>query len=209
MVRAFLACVRKDLPTYVVTMPIAALSAPYSLSGLLTLTHAEALFGITLAQLARPGAMVLHGGLPSVARLEDDYSIDLGPRRHTLANVLLARVAGDLGLPAIQSGCGTNAEEPGPEAEMDAMYGYALARQYGFHQLRHAFGMLRGLLSFSIAKLERHLEICQTTTAAQAPEVPVEAYDPEGAEVIIRNIGAGTFMNDDHTLKHVGRSFAA
>jgi len=54
MIDPFLACVRKGLPLYVSTMPMAGLSGPYSMSGLLTLTHAEGLFGITLAQLVNP-----------------------------------------------------------------------------------------------------------------------------------------------------------
>ncbi|MBW1896335.1 MAG: trimethylamine methyltransferase family protein, partial [Deltaproteobacteria bacterium] len=44
MIDPFLSCVRKGIPIYVSTMPMAGLSAPYCMSGLLTLTHAEALF---------------------------------------------------------------------------------------------------------------------------------------------------------------------
>jgi len=65
MIDPFLACVRKGLPLYVSTMPMAGLSGPYSMSGLLTLTHAEGLFGITLAQLVNPGLTVVHAGLCS------------------------------------------------------------------------------------------------------------------------------------------------
>ena len=49
MAPPFLSCLRKGLPVYVSTMPMAGLSAPYSMSGLLTLTHAESLFGITVS----------------------------------------------------------------------------------------------------------------------------------------------------------------
>ena len=55
MIDPFLSCVRKGIPIYVSTMPMAGLSGPYSMSGLVTLTHAEALFGIALAQLVNPG----------------------------------------------------------------------------------------------------------------------------------------------------------
>lgn len=58
----FLSCIRQGIPIYVSTMPMAGLSAPYSMSGLLPLTHAEALFGITLAQVVNPGCTVVHAG---------------------------------------------------------------------------------------------------------------------------------------------------
>ena len=70
MVDPFLSCVRKGIPIYVSTMPMAGLSGPYSMSGLITLTHAEGLFGITLAQLINPGITVVHAGLPSIANIQ-------------------------------------------------------------------------------------------------------------------------------------------
>ncbi|MBU0514183.1 MAG: trimethylamine methyltransferase family protein, partial [Proteobacteria bacterium] len=63
MIGPFLQCVRMGLPVYVSTMPMAGLTGPYSMSGLVTLTHAEGLFGITLAQLLHPGVTVVHAGL--------------------------------------------------------------------------------------------------------------------------------------------------
>ncbi|MBW2120049.1 MAG: trimethylamine methyltransferase family protein, partial [Deltaproteobacteria bacterium] len=73
MLDPFLSCVRKGIPIYVSSMPMAGLSGPYSMSGLLTLTHAEGLFGITLAQLVNPGIMVVHAGLPSIANIQKNY----------------------------------------------------------------------------------------------------------------------------------------
>jgi len=35
----------------------------------------------------------------------------------------------------------------------------AMMKKYGFHQMRHAFAFLKELLSFSIAKLETHIEL--------------------------------------------------
>jgi len=88
MVDPFLSCVEKGLPIYVSTMPMAGLSAPNSMSGLLTLTHAEGLFGITLAQLVNPGITVVHAGLPSIANIQRNYAVDLGLVSHNVANLL-------------------------------------------------------------------------------------------------------------------------
>ena len=147
-----LSCVRKGLPIYLSSMPMAGLSAPYSMSGLLTLVHAEALFGITLTQLVNPGIICVHAGLPSIANLQKNYAVDLGLISHNVANLLLSAICRRLDLPSIHSACTTNEDAPGLGAEKDAANGYALLKKYGFHQMRHAFGFLKELVSFSIIK---------------------------------------------------------
>ena len=207
MVDPFLSCVRKGIPTYVSTMPMAGLSAPYCMSGLLTLTHAEGLFGMTLAQLVNPGITVVHAGLPSIANINKNYAVDLGLISHNMANLLTEKVNKLLDIPSIQTACTTSEDSPGPRAEEDAMNGYALMKKYGFHQMRHAFGFLRELISFSIAKLERHIDLCRETGVEQAPTCDVDPYDPEGLEAIKRNGSRANYMRDDHTLKNTGKVF--
>jgi trimethylamine:corrinoid methyltransferase-like protein len=80
-------------------------------------------------------------------------------------------------------------------------------KKYGFHQMRHAFGFLRELISFSIAKLEKHIDLCRETGPDQAPDYDLEPYDPEGLEAIKRNGSQANYMRDDHTLKNTGKGF--
>jgi len=203
----FLSCVRQGVPIYVSTMPMAGLSAPYSMSGLLTLTHAEALFGITLAQVVNPGCTVVHAGLPSIANIQKNYAVDMGLVAHTVANLLLDKVCEGLDLPSIQSACGSNEDMPNEQSEAEAVAGFALLKKYGFHQMRHAFGFLKELISFSVAKLERHIELCLDTGPDQAPEYIVEPYDETGVDAIIRNGSRPNYMQDDHTLHHIDHCF--
>jgi len=177
------------------------------MSGLLTLTHAEALFGITLTQLVNPGLMVVHAGLPSIANIQKNYAVDLGLISHNVANLLAEKVNKKLGIPSIQTACTTSQDKPNIQAEEEAVKGYALMKKYGFHQMRHAFGFLRELISFSIAKLERHIALCQETRPDQAPEYDLEPYDPEGLDAIKRNGSQANYMRDDHTLKNTGKAF--
>lgn len=207
MIDPFLSCVRKGLPMYVSTMPMAGLSAPYSMSGLVTLTHAEALFGITLIQLLNPGLPVVHAGLPSIANIQKNYAVDLGLLSHNIANLLMEKVNKRIGIPSIQTACTTSQERPNQEAEAEAVAGYALMKKYGFHQMRHAFGFLKELISFSIAKLEKHIALCAETGPDQAPECPDQPYDPEALEAIIRNGSRANYMRDEHTLKNTGKAF--
>ena len=207
MIDPFLSCVRKGIPIYVSTMPMAGLSGPYSTSGLLTLTHAEALFGITLTQLVKPGLIVVHAGLPSIANIQKNYSVDLGLVSHNIANLLMEKVNKRIAMPSIQTACTTSQESPNREAEQEAINGYALMKKYGFHQMRHAFGFLNELISFSISKLERHIGLCEETGPERAPTYELEPYDPEGLEVIKRNGSSANYMRDDHTLKNTGQVF--
>jgi trimethylamine---corrinoid protein Co-methyltransferase len=207
MIPPFLSCAGRGLPVYVSTMPMAGLSAPYCMSGLLTLTHAEALFGLTLAQLVHPGLMVVHAGLPSIANIRNNYAVDLGLLSHNVANLLMEKINRRLGLPSIQTACTTDQERPNERAQAQAARGYALLKKHGFHQMRHAFGFLKELIAFSIAKLESHIELCRDTSPDKAPPLEIEPYDPEGLETIRRNGTQANYMRDDHTLKHTGRSF--
>ena len=207
MVDPFLSCVEKGLPIYVSTMPMAGLSAPNSMSGLLALSHAEGLFGITLAQLVNPGITVVHAGLPSIANIQRNYAVDLGLISHNVANLLQEKLNKRLGIPSIQTACTTNEEKPGKRAEEDGVRGFAMMKKHGFHQMRHSFAFLKELLSFSIAKLERHIELCRETGADQSPALEIEPYDPEGFETIKRNGSQPNYMRDDHTLKNVGKAF--
>jgi len=207
MVDPFLSCVGKGIPIYVSTMPMAGLSGPYTMSGLITLTHAEGLFGITLTQLVNPGLTVVHAGLPSIASIQKNYAVDLGLVSHNIANLLMEKVCKKLDIPSIQTACTTSQDGPNEQAELDAVNGYALMKKYGFHQMRHAFGFLRELISFSIAKLEKHIELCRQTEPDQAPDFDLEPYDPQGFDVIMRNGSNANYMRDDHTLKNTGKSF--
>ncbi len=207
MIDPFLSCVRKGIPIYVSTMPMAGLSGPYSMSGLLTLTHAEGLFGITLAQLVNPEIMVVHAGLPSIANIKKNYAVDLGLVSHNIANLIQEKVNKMLDIPSIQTACTTSQESPNTRAEEEAVNGYALMKKHGFHQMRHAFGFLKELISFSITKLERHIQLCIETSPEQAPSYDIEPYDTEGFEVIMRNGSTANYMRDDHTLKNTGKAF--
>ena len=207
MIDPFLSCVRKGIPIYVSTMPMAGLSGPYSMSGLVTLTHAEALFGMALAQLVNPGIMVVHAGLPSIANIQKNYAVDLGLESHNIANLLQEKVNQRLNIPSIQTACTTSQDRPNEKAEKEAAYGFGLMKKYGFHQMRHAFGFLKELISFSIAKLERHVALCRETGPDDAPDLEDVPYDPEGFEVIMRNGSQTNYMRDDHTLKNTGKYF--
>jgi trimethylamine--corrinoid protein Co-methyltransferase len=203
---SFVETVRAGVPVFASAIPMAGISAPYCSSGVLAITHAEALFAICAAQLLNPGVICVHAGIPSIADPRFNYSPNYGLVSHNLLNVLMAHLNMMLDLPTCQSGCTTNEQNVTPRALADARAGMALFRKYGFHMVRHAFGFLRNMIDFSFAKLERVIESAETVTPAEAPGVEMPVYDERGMESIQR-YGLSMYKDDPLTTANIGKVF--
>ncbi|MDM8522240.1 trimethylamine methyltransferase family protein [Desulfococcaceae bacterium HSG8] len=202
----FVKVVRAGLPVCISAMPLAGISAPFCYNGVISMTHAEVLFGICAAQLLNPGHPVVHAGFPTIADPRSDYNPNYGFRSHHLLNILMAHLNLMLDIPSFQSGGTTNEEHVTEKALADAKDGQALALKYGFHMIRHPFAFLRHLVDFSIAKLEHALEIAEDVRPEDAPEVEMPGYDPGGMESVQR-IGLGMYLNDPLTTANLGKIF--
>ena len=77
---------------------LAGAMAPITVAGALALQHAEALAGITLAQLARPGAPVAYGGFSSNVDMKSG-SPAFGTLEHIRANLGSGQLVWLIGLP--------------------------------------------------------------------------------------------------------------
>ena len=202
----FVRVVKAGLPVFISSMPMAGISAPYCYSGALTVTHAEVLFGICAAQLLKPGAVCVHAGFPTIADPRIEYNPNYGLLSHQLLNVLMAHLNMMLDLPSHQSAGTTHEEDPTPKAYEDARRGQALCLKYGVHMIRHPFAFLRYLVDFSIAKLEKAIEIAGEVTPEDAPDVVMPVYDERGMKSI-ENIGLGMYLNDPLTTANIGKVF--
>jgi hypothetical protein len=111
-----------------------------------------------------------------------------------------------LDLPTFKSGGTTHEEHPTESALSDARTGQALCKKYGFHMIRHPFAFLRYLIDFSFVKLEKAIEVAETVTPDDAPEVEMPGYDERGMESI-RQIGLGMYMEDPLTTANIGKVF--
>jgi trimethylamine:corrinoid methyltransferase-like protein len=202
----FVKVVNADLPVFISAMPMAGISAPYCYNGVLSMTHAEVLFGICAAQLLNPGVTCIHAGYPTIADPRIDYNPNYGLVSHNLLNILMTHLNLMLDLPAFQSAATTHEEHPTERAYADARMGQALCMKYGFHMIRHPFAFLRYLIDFSFAKLEKAIEISEQVTAEEAPEVKMPTYDERGMESL-QNIGLGMYMEDPLTTANLGKIF--
>lgn len=194
------------LPLFVSAMPMAGISAPYCYNGVLSMTHAEVLFGICVAQLLNPGITCIHAGYPTIADPRIEYNPNYGLISHNLLNILMAHLNLMLDIPTFQSACTTHEEHLTARAYADAKMGQAMCLKYGVHMIRHPFAFLRYLIDFSIEKLERCIEILENTNAEDAPDIEMPVYDEKGMESIM-NIGLGMYMDDPLTTTNLDKVF--
>jgi trimethylamine--corrinoid protein Co-methyltransferase len=72
--------------------------------------------------------------------------------------------------------------------------------------IRHPFAFLRYLIDFSFDKLEKTIQIAETITPDDAPEVEMPVYDERGMASIRQN-GLRMYMDDPLTTANLGKIF--
>lgn len=202
----FVEVVKAGLPVFISAMPMAGISAPYCYNGVLSMTHAEVLFGICVSQLLNPGVTCIHAGFPTIADPRIEYNPNYGLISHNMLNILMAHLNLMLDLPSFQSAGTTHEEHLTDRAFDDARMGQALCKKYGTHMIRHPFAFLRYLIDFSFAKLEKCIRIAEEVTAEDAPDFQMPVYDERGMESV-KQIGLGMYMEDSLTTANLGKIF--
>jgi trimethylamine--corrinoid protein Co-methyltransferase len=136
--------------------------APITVSGALVLQHAKPLAGITLAQLARPGAPVAYGGFLSNVDMKSG-SPAFGTPEHIRANLGSGQLARHIGLPC-RSSVGAACNAPDAQGATETVNGLWAAMLAQATVTLHAAGWLEGR--------ERGAEV-----------IALSPYDPTGARM--------------------------
>ena len=149
--RNLLDLARAGVPAEIVSMPLAGAAAPVTLVGAVVQHAAECLSGITIHQLARPGAPVVWGGAPAIFDMRA-ATTPVGAIETSMICAAYAQVGQHLGLPTHAylgaSDAKTVDAQAGLESGMTALVG-ALA---GINLISGA-GMLDFLACQSAEKL--------------------------------------------------------
>ncbi|MEM1049655.1 MAG: trimethylamine methyltransferase family protein [Pseudomonadota bacterium] len=177
--------------------------APVSIAGALVLSHAEALAGIALTQIARPGAPVCYGAFVSNVDLKSGAPA-FGTPEQVKANLAAGQLARKLGLPwRCAAGCAANINDAqaAHETQMSA-WGAMLA---GCTILVHGAGWIEGGLTLSFEKLITDLETMQVFAELCAP-TPVD--DAELAFDALQEVApGGHFFAAAHTMERYQTAF--
>ena len=87
-----------SVPAEIVSMPLAGAAAPVTLLGAITQHAAECLSGITIHQLANPGAPIVWGGAPAIFDMRKGTT-PMGAVETAMIDAAYAEVGKSLGLP--------------------------------------------------------------------------------------------------------------
>ncbi|WP_256751134.1 trimethylamine methyltransferase family protein [Mesorhizobium sp. Mes31] len=182
---------------------LAGAMAPITVAGALTLQHAEALAGLALAQIVRPGAPVVYGSFSSNVDMKSGAPA-FGTPEHVKATLGAGQLARFTGLPW-RSGGGSAANISDAQAAHEtqfALWGSVLA---GATMCIHAAGWLEGGLSVSFEKLITDIEALQTV-AELCTATPGDT-DTIGFEAIAEVQPGGHFFSAGHTMARYRTAF--
>lgn len=173
---------------------------PLSPAAVAAQTLAEAMVGIALAQLVKPGCPVVFGSFHSTMSLKSG-ALTFGSPEANLATMALSQLGRRLGVP-VRSGGGqiTGANAPDGQAMQDstgAMWSTLLS---GSHQIWHAAGWLEGGLVMSYEKFIMDLDHCGAMLKLlQGLDTDDEAF---GREAYFEAGPGENFLSTSHTLRH-------
>lgn len=184
---------------------LAGAMAPVTLAGALVLQHAEAMAGIVLTQIVRPGVPVMYGGFTSNVDMRSGAPA-FGTPEYAKAAQASGQLARHIGVPFRSSNV-TAANEVDAQAAYESQMALWGALTGGAHLLEHAAGWLHGGLTASFEKLILDAEMLQMMDAWFEPLSTTEA---DLALDAIREAGAGGhFFGTAHTMARYEHAFHA
>jgi hypothetical protein len=229
-------CAERQIPIFLTTMPFSGQNGPITPYGIALMAFAEFLAGMAITYAVNPEVKIVNGAYPSMCTPGKNPEFKLGSVAHNFVNYLVAYTSRLLDIPSIQSGCtmqgkihkdeilGTDYETVRAMILWDDLF-------EGWHMIRHTYGFLEDLASFSFLKAENdiaalhHIQSLddEGITAVLANNVrlnqdfqkaqdiykkPTLIFDREKGEVINVIIETmenfrGDFGRHDHTLKNI------
>ncbi len=182
---------------------LAGAMAPITIPGALTLAHAEALFGITLSQLTRPGAPVMYGSFTSNVDMKSG-SPAFGTPEYTKAAFGAGQLARRIGVPW-RSSSATASNAPDAQAVYESQMSLWGALLAGCNFILHAAGWLEGGLTGSLEKFILDVEMLQMF--AELFQGVTVSPDELGVEAVAEVGPGGHFFAAAHTMQRYRDAF--
>ena len=177
--------------------------APITIPGALTLQHAEALAGITLAQIVRTGAPIIYGSFTSNVDMKSG-SPAFGTPEFVKGAFGAGQLARHVGLPW-RGSAATASNAPDAQSVYEFLMSAWGSVLGGVNLMVHAAGWLEGGLSASMEKFILDIEMLQMFAEIFRP---LEAGDADiGFEAIAEVEPGGHFFAAAHTLSRYQQAF--
>ena len=190
--------VSNRIPVSVSSVPMAGMTGPITMAGTLTLTHAEVISGLVMAQLIQPGAPVMYGGLPSIADMQT-ANFAGGAMEAGIMNAAIHQLAKHIRIPNASS-CGlSDSKLPDSQASWESGMLVLAAAMGGTNIIRHAGGgVLDQAMTLSMEQIVMNDEIIgrarRLIRGIEVDEVHI------GLETIKKVGPGGSFLDTDQTF---------
>lgn len=182
---------------------LAGAMSPVTLAGALVQQHAEALAGIVLTQIVRPGVPVMYGGFTSNVDMRSGAPA-FGTPEYAKAAQASGQLARHIGVPFRSSNV-TAANEVDAQAAYESQMALWGSLMGGAHLIEHAAGWMHGGLTASFEKLILDAEMLQMMAAYFDP---IAVDDAHLAFEAMREVGAGGhFFGAAHTMDRYETAF--
>ena len=184
------------IPVALSCAPVTGMSAPATLADLLTLGHAEQLFGISLSQAIAPGSRVLYGIVPGVANMWNMAFLS-GAIEGAMMNAAAVLLARRVKVPIYSDAGGADAKLPDVQAGYEKGLSILQVALAGGDYIHHSAGMLDSLMTVAYEQFVIDNDI--NGMAIRVLE-GISVNDDTLAFEVIRNVGpGGMFLTQEHT----------
>lgn len=190
-------CARKGVPAELVSMPLAGMTCPVTLASAVVQHTAESLSGVTIAQLAKPGAAVVWGGAPAASDMRTGAT-PMGDVNTWLIDYAYTQIGKSLDLPTHTYMGSSDAKQLDIQAGLESMGGTLLAALAGINMISGA-GMIDYLRCQSFEKLILDHEMIGM---ARRFVRGVEAHeDPLALDHMRQSAHRADFLAKPHTVR--------
>ena len=194
---------RHGQPVVFTPFTLAGAMAPVTIAGALTLQNAEALAGITLAQLVNPGVPVVYGSFTSNVDMRSGAPA-FGTPEYAKATIISGQLARRYGLPLRASNANAS-NAPDVQAAYESQMSLWACVVGGINYVLHGLGWIEGGLCASYEKVIIDAEMIQMIRAMMQPTV---IDDASLAVDAIAEVGpANHFFGAAHTLERYDTAF--
>src|SRR5580765_7974602 len=190
---------RAGVPAEIVSMPLAGATAPVTLIGSIVQHAAECISGITIHQLAQPGAPIVWGGAPAIFDMRTGKT-PMGAIETAMLDVGCAEVGKFLGLPTHAYLVAGDGRVIDAQVEMESGMSAVLGALAGINMISGA-GMLDFLACHSIEKL-----VIDAEAIASAQRL-IEGIQPRSDSLAVAMFAQTGLQGDFLTLKETRALF--
>jgi trimethylamine--corrinoid protein Co-methyltransferase len=199
MTETMMAFVKYGQPIIVASCDMAGTTAPVTLAGMMTLTNAEVLCTIALAEMIRPGIPVMYGSQSAGSNLRNG-AITSGSPEGAIAYKYTAQLAKFYGLPCRGGGSLSDAKVVDAQAGYESLLTFMACCQNHMNLIVHAAGILDGYKCISYEKLMLDFQVIDYVRRylkdieSDGERIPLDLMISKGQN--------GQYFTEKHTLDY-------